>query len=154
VRVAFTKRAGGDHEIVVTDRPHGPDVRRARHETGQAIPHDLVHLVVESALGIDDGFWGAIAAGATFGGFEATDRRAHRTPGRKVLARRGPALGAAELLVAGIYRTWAGLPVHRGLPETRLGIDEARRDRACRALDEAKAMWDALPVDASITRAW
>ena len=31
-----------------------------------AIPHDLAHYVVETALGLDGGFWASIAAGAVF----------------------------------------------------------------------------------------
>jgi hypothetical protein len=30
------------------------------------IPHDLGHMVSEASLGIDDGFWGLLARGATF----------------------------------------------------------------------------------------
>jgi len=32
-----------------------------------AIPHDLAHLAIESALCLDRGFWGTIAAGGVFG---------------------------------------------------------------------------------------
>lgn len=31
------------------------------------IPHDLAHFVVERGLGITQGFWGSVAAGAVFG---------------------------------------------------------------------------------------
>src|SRR5689334_16635452 len=31
-------------------------------------PHDLVHYVVESQLGLESGFWGSIADGAVFPG--------------------------------------------------------------------------------------
>jgi len=42
----------GDGSCVATTFPHkGP------------LPHDLVHFVVESELGISDGFWGMVAAG-------------------------------------------------------------------------------------------
>lgn len=48
--------------------------------TGPSMPHDLVHAAVESALVITDGFWGAMARGATFDGFEKVPRPA--TAGR------------------------------------------------------------------------
>ena len=31
----------------------------------RGLPHDVVQLVVERALGLDDGFWGTVAAGGT-----------------------------------------------------------------------------------------
>ncbi len=34
--------------------------------SGTALPHDLRHLVVERELGITDGIWGGIAAGAVY----------------------------------------------------------------------------------------
>jgi hypothetical protein len=30
------------------------------------IPHDLVHFATEAHFGIEDGFWGLLARGATF----------------------------------------------------------------------------------------
>lgn len=152
--MTFTKLDGGDHEILVTGRSRGPDVRHGRSETSSPMPHDLAHLAVEQALGITDGFWGAIDAGATFGGFEPVDRAArHRAGGAKVLRRTGDAIMRAELVVSFSYRVWTGRDVS---PEA-VGdppIDGERLPRALRALDEAGAAWSALPEGRSLTRTW
>jgi hypothetical protein len=37
-----------------------------------AVPHDLAHFVVESELGLADGFWGTVAAGGIFTSMNAT----------------------------------------------------------------------------------
>ena len=34
--------------------------------SGRHLPHDLAQFVVEKALGLDCGFWGLLAKGATF----------------------------------------------------------------------------------------
>jgi hypothetical protein len=50
---------------------------------GGDLPHDLVTFVIEDALAIEHGFWGCVAAGATF---RTLGRR--RTPqGREVSGR-------------------------------------------------------------------
>ena len=36
------------------------------------LPHDLVQMIVEGSVGIEHGFWGSVAAGATF---ESTGRK-------------------------------------------------------------------------------
>jgi len=74
---------------------------------GGDLPHDLYTFVIEDALGIEYGFWGCVAAGATF---KTLGRK--RTPqGRSVIARHLDDLDAAELRVNEIYFAWcAGEP--------------------------------------------
>jgi hypothetical protein len=60
------------------------------------MPHDLVQMVVEGALGIERGFWGSIADGATF---RSTGRKRTR-PGRAVISANREHLATAEALVA------------------------------------------------------
>ena len=51
--------------------------------SGGDLPHDLYTFVIEDALGIEYGFWGCVAAGATF---KTLGRK--RTPqGKAVIAR-------------------------------------------------------------------
>ncbi|MFF4881542.1 hypothetical protein ACFY2D_01810 [Streptomyces nigra] len=84
--MSFRKLPENQHEIVVRDR-EGPDVRLPAQPVGPTMPHDLVHAVVETALGIEDGFWGATARGSTFQGFPLV------TPGLPTEGRgAGPAL--------------------------------------------------------------
>jgi len=44
-------------------------------------PHDLIHWVVESELGMRLGFWGRVAAGADFGFHDAAHERRGEPPG-------------------------------------------------------------------------
>lgn len=71
------------------------------------LPHDLSQMVVEAVLGLDRGFWGSVAAGATF---RSTGRK--RTgPGRAVIAANKDGLDAAEVVANDHVGRW-----HRGEP--------------------------------------
>jgi hypothetical protein len=67
------------------------------------IPHDLVHLAAEAHFGIEDGFWGLLARGATFK--NGTDRRPTR-PGRALIAENRVGLNAAEHLGNAHHTLW------------------------------------------------
>jgi hypothetical protein len=144
VEVRFTKLDGKRHAIGVT-RERGPALRCGPQPTDSVIPHDLVHAVVEEALGIRDGFWGAFAAGATFGGFVPIESRRHQGSGAKVLRRKGDAVMRAELIVNWCYRAWTGKSVDgRGVGQPQ--ATAAQVEAACRALDEARRRWDATAI--------
>ena len=66
------------------------------------LPHDLVQMVVEGTLGIEDGFWASMAAGATF---KSTGRKRTR-PGREVIATNRNGIAAAEAIVGDHYSRW------------------------------------------------
>jgi hypothetical protein len=66
------------------------------------MPHDLVQLVVEGALGLERGFWGSIAAGATF---RSTGRKRTR-PGRAVISANRDHLAETEAVVAEHVARW------------------------------------------------
>jgi len=74
---------------------------------GGDLPHDLYTFVIEDALGIEHGFWGCVAAGATF---KTLGRK--RTPqGKAVFADHADDLDAAESRVNETYFAWrAGEP--------------------------------------------
>ena len=74
---------------------------------GGDLPHDLYTFVVEDSLGLERGFWGCVAAGATF---KTLGRRT--TPqGKAVIAENLAELEAAEARVNEIYFAWrAGVP--------------------------------------------
>lgn len=74
---------------------------------GGDLPHDLYTFVIEAALGIEFGFWGCVATGATF----STLGRKRTPQGRAVIAQHLAELDAAEARVNEIYFTWrAGVP--------------------------------------------
>ena len=98
------------------------------------MPHDLVQLVVEGTLGLDRGFWGLIAAGATF---RSTGRKRTR-PGRAVIAANRTRLAEAEALVGKKLALW-----HRGKPTA-----------VARPLDDMKLCWDALDDSEELVIEW
>lgn len=101
---------------------------------GGDLPHDLYTFLIEDALGLEHGFWGCVADGATF---KTLGRK--RTPqGRAVIARHLEDLDAAEEQVNEIYFAWrAGTPT---------ALD--------RELDEALERWRALPDGGDLVLEW
>lgn len=74
---------------------------------GGDLPHDLYHYVIEASLGIEFGFWGCVAQGATF---KTLGRK--RTPqGNAVVDQHRAELADAEQRVNDVYFDWrAGRP--------------------------------------------
>lgn len=152
MEISFRKLPDHQHEILVRARK-GPDVRLPARPVGPTLPHDLVHAVVETALGIEDGFWGATARGATVEGFEPVVPGRHRRSGMRVLRRGGDAVLAAELSVNWAYRVWRGLPVEgRGVGPALL--DAQALERTGPRLDAAAARWAAVPEGGELLWRW
>ncbi|HEV8325042.1 MAG TPA: hypothetical protein VG389_25735 [Myxococcota bacterium] len=63
MRIAFV-RTHGQPDRVYVRRSAGGEVSWSFPTYGDGLPHDLVHLVVESAFGVREGFWGRVDAGA------------------------------------------------------------------------------------------
>jgi hypothetical protein len=57
-------RTAGEPDRIYVVRSDGSEVSWSLPTYGDALPHDLVHLVVESAFGLARGFWGRVDAGA------------------------------------------------------------------------------------------
>jgi hypothetical protein len=103
-------------------RVAGPTMALGRGD----LPHDLVQFIVEAALGIEHGFWGCVAQGASFRSL----RRKRTKPGRAVIAVHRTELDVAEHLVAEHFARWkAGAPTPAAEPLASIG-------RAWRALGD------------------
>jgi hypothetical protein len=63
VRITIVKGTGRSHRAVAV-RDGGGAVQFPVADYGDRLPHDLVHYLVESELGLEWGFWGLLAAGA------------------------------------------------------------------------------------------
>ena len=101
---------------------------------GGDLPHDLYTFVIEEALAIEFGFWGCVAAGATF---KSLGRK--RTPqGNAVIARHLDDLGSAEVRVNEIYFAW------------RAGTGTELDDE----LNQMLERWRALPDGGELTLEW
>ena len=77
VEITIVKAQTGPDRAVV-DRPATEAVQFAVHDHGPALPHDLVHYVVEDELRLEFGFWGLMSAGAKLQSVQAYDARDHR----------------------------------------------------------------------------
>ena len=112
---------------------------------GGDLPHDLYTFVIEDALGIRYGFWGCVAAGATF---KTLGRK--RTPqGKAIITRHLDDLDAAETRVNEIYFAWrAGQPT--SLDEQLDSMLD--RWRTLTDADELTLRWRTVPVPASRPR--
>jgi hypothetical protein len=134
MQVVFVKGPGGRTCRWHALRPPRTRVPGPAMAAGKDLPHDLATFVIEQHLGIERGFWGCVAIGATF---RSLPRR--RTPqGRDVIRRHADQLDAAEARVGEIYRAW------------RDGAPTA----ATADLDAALAEWRALPDGGELVRTW
>jgi hypothetical protein len=135
------------------------------------LPHDLVHYVVESELGLPDGFWGSVADGAVFHSMVWLygRRRPHATErGDAVIRANEVALGAAELIAAifaaaleaglkGDELRLAGKILRRWSRRSGGGGTSISREasvRVCTALSEMGERWERTPVGGTLTVAW
>jgi hypothetical protein len=116
-----------------------PPKRRAFQGTtmaaGRDLPHDLAQFVVEVTLGLEDGFWGLLASGATF---KSVPGRRRTKPGRHLVRTHREALNAVEGIVNGHVSAW-----RRG-EATPVGP----------ALDAMYARWQALADGETIRVEW
>lgn len=94
LRASFVRTVGERDRIYVV-RSDGSEVNWAFPNYGGALPHDLIHLVVEAAFGLRQGFWGRVDAGADPGAILAD---ANRRGGRNKFSGFGTAM--SELLLA------------------------------------------------------
>ncbi len=117
-------------------RPTGGRVRGGYMPIGRGrIPHDLGHMASESHFGIEDGFWGLLARGATFK--RGTDRRPTAT-GRALIARHRAGLDEAETI--GNAHHWAWV-MDRPTP-------------AQPTFDRLAELWSSTPDGGTLTVCW
>jgi len=134
MEITFTKGKGGRSCAWTAIRPPRTRVPGPTMAAGGDVPHDLATYVVEAALGIEHGFWGCVADGATF---KTLGRK--RTPqGRQVIARHAAALDAAEVQVNDAYFAW-----RQGGPSP-----------AAAELDAMLVRWRALGEGGSLVLSW
>jgi hypothetical protein len=97
-------------------------------------PHDLLQFAVEAAVGLEYGFWGCVAKGATF---RSLGRKRTR-PGRAVIAEHRAEVDAAEGVAGFHVAAWK-----KGEPTP-----------AAEALTRLSAAWDALEDGEPLTVEW
>jgi hypothetical protein len=103
--------------------------------SGRDLPHDLAHFVIESILGLQLGFWGLVAKGASF---KSVAGRRRTRPGRRLISAHSEALSLAEYLVNLHFRSW------------RMGLSSP----AGPALDAMYNRWRALGMGEELLLKW
>jgi len=88
-------RTVGDRDRIYVRRSDGSEVNWVFPTFGDAPPHDMIHLIVESAFGVTQGFWGRVDAGIDPGVIAA---QANRVGGRNKYAAFGADL--SDLVLA------------------------------------------------------
>lgn len=150
----------------VEGRRYRVGVRRSgRHDTGPDVPprvgvgapvgdvpHDLVHLAIEEALGLRLGIFGQVAAGGDLGGF-FTPPPADRSPLR--VKRRSQRLARAGRSDTGLSESLAACVGHdgrlRGADELLTPAELGRVQRRLTALVDA---WRATPPGGELVVTW
>ena len=77
MRITFTKIAPATCGVVV-ERQDGRAIRFPTAGASRDFPHDVLHYIVESELGVAYGIWGCVAAGGSFPGMRGL--AGHRKP--------------------------------------------------------------------------
>lgn len=163
MEIRFT-RARGANDWIRAVRPDGQVVSWPSRRLGQQVPHDLVHLAVENALGMTDGFWGLVADGVDFGFLIGeADRIARGGTADRLQGRDPGGLVFAETVVgAVIVADITGVDDEGCLAALRADRRATRGPRvaaltvpqvaaARRALAEVRVGWEALAEGGSLT---
>ena len=169
MEITFTKTGARSYEVFAR-RDDKVVMRIGTPDRPAGLPHDMAHYLVERGLGIERGFWGAVAAGAVFEGMEVVSGRTppHAAARSKALIKAEyRQLATAELYVSvfqaiareGRERDWAYVnacldDVWRPFRGPRKAVTREGVLGVCGALREAEKEWRELPVGESITVSW
>jgi hypothetical protein len=148
VQITIVKEGGRSHRAVAV-RDDGVAVQFAVADYGDRLPHDVVHYLVESTLGLEWGFWGLVAAGAELDAVTRHDAGRRRDlPHRPdpLVDEHADELLRAEALVAEAYPLYGepGGPVAPGTPVRGL------RER----IEEWNATWQGLGPGGRLRFEW
>jgi hypothetical protein len=135
MQIAFYKVDDGRLCAWVATPPKRKRFQGTTMASGRDLPHDLAQFVVEETFGIQRGFWGLVAKGATF---KSVPGRRRTQPGQELIRAHRAALNAAEHLVNAHVSAW------------RAGASTPVRH----ALDTMLARWRALPVGEELRLDW
>jgi hypothetical protein len=163
MRVRFVRNQG-QRDRVYVQRSNGSEVWWSFPSYGADLPHDLVHMVVESAFQIPDGFWGRVDAGVDPSRVNAD---ANRIGGKGKYAGFGDDLRGLYLAEA-LANLWWSLAelsdeerFERLTGECRkqelavpqsVGLEAIRNVRS--RLDDLRARWRALGTEGTLELTW
>jgi len=158
MRIEFRKARKGK-DILYCEREDGSstwaELLEGSGNPRVVVPHDLVHYVVETVLGLDDAFFGFIERGL--------DLQTSLCPDEKRAMRSEPDVLRAEAAVAALHADFIEGPFDDELRANRLrdacagwrvapfDISRADWDSMRAKLEELGAAWVALPRGAELT---
>jgi hypothetical protein len=162
VQVDFAKRSGGGSTATIV-RPDGVRLLLTSYDRKYAVPHDLAHFVTEQQLGLTDGLFGSIAAGAVFDSVTVLSGKRAAVRSDAVRQRNAAGHAVAEVLVGvvhlgvdgpdqavvqGLARAWGSVR------EGRCPYPERARLSAVRTLRDLGARFAALGPDEVLPLRW
>ena len=113
LKAAFVRTVGEADRFYVT-RSDGSEASWAAPTYGDALPHDLIHLVVESAFGLSRGFWGRVDEGVDP---KIVNDQANRKGGAGKYAAYGSDRAELDLAEALATADWSSDTIEVGLAE-------------------------------------
>jgi hypothetical protein len=167
MRVVFPRLPDQTRGYAVISRDDGVTYQLWDDPTSSDLPHDLVHFLVEDALGISDGIWGAIAGGVVFRSMNhVSGRRPPQAASRSARIKREyrASLQRAEVIGGFVERVASCGVVKpdriRALAAEHLStlpdvsLDPPAVSAAAAALNEAGFRWRALRVGEELAYRW
>jgi len=160
VRLTFSRMADRRPVETLVERDDGVVFAMRGAGGGAELPHDLVHAVVEEALGIPDGIWGCVADGAVWGSMRhVSGRRPPHWQERsdRLKKERTAAIARAEAVADLASRLARGAEVLPGQGAGSIagsGFPPARIDQAVDAVRSAERRWAQLSPGATWTVTW
>jgi hypothetical protein len=113
LKAAFVRTVGEADRFYVT-RSDGSEASWSSPTYGDALPHDLIHLVVESAFGLSRGFWGRVDEGVDP---KIVNDQANRKGGADKYAAYGSDRAELDLAEALATTDWSSDTIEVGLAE-------------------------------------
>jgi hypothetical protein len=156
VRLTFARMADRRPVETLVERDDGVVFAMRGAGGGSELPHDLVHAVVETELGIADGIWGCVADGVVWTSMRHVSGRqpphaAERSA--RLKKERAAAIGRAEAVADLVSRLARGAEVLPG-EVSATGLAPARVDAAAAALRSAGRRWGGLPPGKTLSLTW
>jgi hypothetical protein len=156
VRMTFLRMSDRRPVETTVERDDGVVFAMRGAGGGAELPHDLVHALVETELGIADGIWGCVADGAVWGSMRHVSGRRppHVTERSDRLKReRAAAIQRAELVADLVARMARDADVLASQVAAS-GVPAARLRAAADALRDDERRWAALAPGATWTVEW
>jgi hypothetical protein len=156
VRLTFARMADRRPVETVVERDDGVVFAMRGAGGGADLPHDLVHAVVESELGIPDGVWGCVADGVVWGSMRHVSGRRPphaRERSDRLKRERAAAVQRAEAVADLVHRLADGQEVVPGQVAAS-GLPADRLAAAVAAVRDIARRWAELESATTWTLEW